>query len=168
VQNYQQGRSEKSRVFAHRNADNDPQLQGESIMGEVGFAKWLGLDPNDAVNWGADFRAWDVEVGAYRVDVKSIKNHYHLLLWSVAKNEIWKDKDFHILFLMKVCEDGVCFVGRQTWIAKPDFFANKQVADADCPWRLDPGTWYMHERDLWFTDHFLEFIACLAPSRTTG
>ena len=157
-----------SNQYTHRAIDKDPIAQARSVFGEVGFAQWHGLDPNIAVDWEDRARDWDIDLGGWLIDIKSIKDVYRLLCWSVAKNSIWDRKNFHILFLMKVCDDGVCLIGRQSWIGKQQFFENKLVADGGNPRGLDPGTWYIDQKDLWFTDHFEEFIACRASSHTTG
>jgi hypothetical protein len=151
VYNYRVGLSESSRAYAHRNADKNLKLQTESIIAECAFALRNGLDPERAVNWTDKPLAFDVDLGGLTVDVKSTHLNGTLLIWSVAKNSIFHSKAFDALCLVKVGEDGFCVIPFNSWISKGAFLRDRKIAGANNKWRLDVGTWYLHENDLWPT-----------------
>jgi hypothetical protein len=151
VYNYAAGRSEASRAYAHRAADKNAKLQTESIIAECAFALHFGFDPARAVNWTDRPLAYDVDLGGLTVDVKSTGLNGSLLIWSVAKNRIFDSKRFDALCLVKVGEDGFCVIPFNSWISKGAFLRDRKIAEAGNKLRLDVGTWYLHEDDLWPT-----------------
>ena len=131
-----------SNHLSHRNADKNVQVWFEGKMAECVFAFESGFGIGAVSFTGEPDPHWDVRFRVKRVDVKQTGPGGRYLLWPISKNGEWHKRDFDVLVLTIMREDGLgCSVG---WITKEEFFAKKKIAGPNHP--LDEGTWYV-DRD---------------------
>jgi hypothetical protein len=133
-------------------AEKDPVRQAQSKIGEVAFALWLGLEPEQGVvNWEVEGKdgdgGFDVRVpGGYRVDVKTTLPP-RKLIWSRQINDLYEGAKFDVLVAVSINGDD----HRQCWIegviSKGRFFRDKQISDGKNS-GLAVGTWFIDKSEL--------------------
>ena len=144
VADYADGRNARSRAVSCFDAESNIELQAKAKMCECAFALWAGIDPSRC-HWerhcddGAD-STW---LGR-RWDIKATRINGRFLIWPIAKNHIFESKRFDHLVLVKHDEPRFVIAG---WVSKQEFSKNHKVAGEGH--KLFPGTWYMHEDELW-------------------
>ena len=125
-------------------AESNLRLQAHAKMAECAFAYWAGLDVARAVSWGElPDGGGDVSWRGRIWDVKHTFDGGRFLLWSLAKNHLYDEKNFDALVLVRGHRPIFEITG---WIPKRAFKRKRQVAgDGHL---LKPGTWFVPLRDL--------------------
>ena len=127
--------------------EKDPVRLAQSKAAEVAFALWLKLDPDQAVNWTLRPDAGnDLRKNHLRFDVKSCEMDKRYLIWPRLKVHKYDAAQFDLLVLVK---HAVPVFLIHAYTSKAYFKQFKLVAGPHDI--LLPGTWFMHEEDLW--DH---------------
>jgi hypothetical protein len=159
VEGYRLGRKEFSRRMTLPGKPaiwGNAQVQFVGRLGEVAWCKYLGLDPDKALDWGrwCDHGA-DFTIGPHIVDVKSTDHAYGTkLIWPVQKNHIFDSNPFNCLALARIEEnDDVRLMG----VISKDRFA-KECITSDGNDRLVKGTRYVPARRLRKAWQFKEMV----------
>lgn len=130
--------------WTYRRAEKNPELQAIARMAECVACLWAGLDPATALQW--DIRpdpGFDLCAFGARLDIKSTLTAGRFLLWPQCKNDVFDDKPFDALALVRAAPPRFKLAG---WISKQDFAATRRIAPPGHP--LDPGTWHVGAADL--------------------
>lgn len=143
VARYASGENANSRAVTCFDAHSNVGLQATAKMAECAFALWAGIDPT-RLNWsGFCDDGADIVWRGKRWDIKATSIFGRYLIWPIGKNEIFHDKDFDCLALVKFDVPAFTLAG---WISKTEFWATHEVATEGH--KLFPGTWHVHERRL--------------------
>lgn len=144
IDGYSNGRNSNSLAVSSHGAERDIRLQEHARMAECATCFHFGLDPDRMLNWSVYCDpGWDVIAHGVRWDVKATPTGCHLI-WPINKRHIFESKRFDALILVRGREPTFTMVG---FIIKPVFQHEHKIAPAGHV--LDPGTWYMHENELW-------------------
>jgi hypothetical protein len=144
VDSYARGENPASHAVSSHGMDSNPKGQAQAKMGECAFAIAAGLDPEEDLNWTMRPDHWDAVYFRCRVDVKTISMGKELLIWPVNKTGFYLSKRFHALVHVKAEPPAFVIDG---WIDKAGFYCMKSVSNGERG--ITPGTWYMHEDQLW-------------------
>jgi hypothetical protein len=146
-------------ALSSHGAEKSPELQARGKGGECALALWDNLDVDKCgINWSDEPDRDGIDMvlpPRLTADVKTIESHKHYLCWAIRKNDKFKDSKVNVLVLVK--QYGTVFPTPASdapprylvhkWISKYDFGKNYRIAvDAD---RVQPGTWFMDEPDLY-------------------
>lgn len=144
VEGYAIGRNCGSRALSSHGAEANADLQAFSMMGECAFCLWADVSIEN-LNWtGHSDPGFDLEINGYRFDVKTTGAGCHYLIWPVNKRHIFEGEPFDYLVLVKGRPPIFQIAGV---ISKEAFGRQHKVADE--AHKLDAGTWFMHESELW-------------------
>jgi hypothetical protein len=144
VASYEAGDNPASRDVSSHGAESNAELQAHGRMAEIAFCLYAGLDPLTALNWRLRCDpGFDVVAFGVRWDIKATRRG-HYLIWPINKRHIFASKRFDTLALVRGEAPRFTLAG---FTNKPFFAGEHQVATlGHC---LDPGTWYMHDSELW-------------------
>ena len=146
VESYAAGRNRGSRALSSHGAEGNAILQATGKMAECAFCRWAGLNPDEALNWSGHSDPGFDALMAYglRVDTKMTGWNGRCLIWPINKTFLLKDEPLDILVLVKAKPPLFQIAG---WIGRDAFLIGHRVAGPNH--KLDEGTWYMDQDDLW-------------------
>lgn len=153
--------------LAVRGAERDPEVWYKGKLAECVFAIECGQDPAKVLHWDPynPDNGWDVMHNGVKNDVKATYPQAECLIWPIGKNDLFAGKDFDALVLTKI--NARCLVGfSYGWVPKAVFAAEHKIARPGMMGpgsKLDPGTWFMEQGDIWSMDDLWHPTDCVEP-----
>lgn len=133
-----------------RGTEKNPKRLAQGRVGECAAALYFSLDPDFALKWEmiAD-DGHDLQLpNGLLADVKTTFPHYNLI-WSNAVNDLYVQKNFHVLISVSIEENHFCNCFIDGFIDKMAFYVMRRIADGIERPKLEPGTWWLPKRELY-------------------
>lgn len=146
-------RADASKAVSWRGGTEDsPEVQLSGKCCEWAVAQFFKLDPRKVLNWTFRGDETDLVAVGRNIDVKGTRNpRAVLLIYSLEITKFYQEKQFDTLLFVRACPaPRFELVG---WTTKEKFWREHFEAPSG-PYgaKLDPGTWYMHMRELYEID----------------